>query len=298
MISIIIPTRNRDKELVRAIQSAISQTGGLSLEVIVVDDSSSFDVKTYLGNALSSQCLSFIKVIRNEKCVGASASRNIGAYEARGKYLSFLDSDDFWCSNKLQKQIAKFIAEPELDVVYCDQFILNNGVLHESKKILIQDDIMDHLLAGWTAPNTSTLVIRKESFVRLGGFDVELQASEDHELWFRIAHHNLNVSFVNEPLSYFCQDSSVRLSYDLQKRVLGVIRFTERCSKYVSGENYKRFKRNNFFKVIYPIFVNRLKQKEFASAFYIFARYLVISKKFYNHMFWAVYQRLFTMNQV
>lgn len=291
MISIIIPTRDRDKELVRAIRSATSQIG-VFVEVIVVDDSSSFDVKTYLDNNLNFECLSCVKVLRNEKCVGAAAARNIGAHEAQGFYLSFLDSDDYWDPKKLQKQLVKFIANPQLDVVYCDQLIVSSGIVHESKKAMIHDNIMENLLAGWTAPNPSTLVIRKESFMSIGGFDETLQASEDHELWFRIAHNRLTVGFVDEPLSYFSQDSGGRLSFDLRKRVSGVLCFTDKCAKYVNKRNFKRFRRANIFKVVYPIFFYQLKRWKFGSAIYIFARYLLCNKTFYYKVCGAVFVRL------
>ena len=127
MISVVIPNYNRDKDLLRAINSVFSQTYK-NIEIIVVDDDSKIDIKEYIYQNVSKENKNFIKIIKNPMNLGAAASRNKGVTEAQGKYVAFIDSDDYWESTKLEKQIDKFKENQELDLVYCDQYLIIDRV--------------------------------------------------------------------------------------------------------------------------------------------------------------------------
>ena len=214
-ISVIIPTYNRKDTLIRAIESIYKQSY-LANEIIVVDDHSSFSVKKLLKD------YDKVKVIRNKENIGAAQSRNIGFNKAKGDYVAFLDSDDYWDIYKLEKQISIIHKYPETGIIYCDQFVvdLNNNIL-KTDNHLIDKNIWNYLLNGWTAPNTSTLLIRNDIFKNLGGFDYDLKSCQEHDLWMNIAFKNEKVKFSSDKLSYYCMGEKNRISFDYHNRING-----------------------------------------------------------------------------
>src|SRR6056297_3803158 len=102
-VSIIIPTYNRKKLLKNAIQSVLKQTYK-NLEIVIVDDGSSDGTQNLIDNINNNK----IKYIRNEKSVGGSQARNIGINNSTGKYITFLDDDDEYLPEKIEKQVLKF----------------------------------------------------------------------------------------------------------------------------------------------------------------------------------------------
>ena len=283
-VSVIIPVYNRKEELLKAIKSVLNQTY-LPAEIIVVDDCSNFDVNNFLESNFSE---SMIKVSVNEVNMGAAKSRNVGINLSKSNYIAFLDSDDFWYEEKLESQISKILLNPELDLVYTDQFLKRNGKLFPSEKVLINERLSEKLITGWTAPNTSTLLFNKKSLLALGGFDDNLPSCQDHDLWFKLAKSNMCVDFVDKPLSVFVQESTNRISYHIENRMVGVEKFLVLWKNYIintSGmEAYTRFKTDYFYKASYPVFAMAIKNRKFSSAIHIYLNYLALNKNFYRQV--------------
>lgn len=292
MISVIIPNYNRKELLLKAIRSCLQQTYR-PIEVIVVDDGSNYDIKNYIKINFSNDYESgLLKVFINEKNFGAAKSRNIGVGKSNGNYISFLDSDDYWESKKLDKQIDKFKKNLNLDLVYCDQYLLIDGVKMSSNKKMINSNILNELINGWTAPNTSTLMYRKESFERVGGFDEKLKSCQDHDLWFKIARENFNIDYVDEPLSYFVIDSVDRMSYHLENRMDGVMMFLYNVKNYVPQKKYLFFKKKYIFKTSFPLFVNVIKKNKYLSAIKVYYKYLMFNSHFYKKIKETIIKKL------
>ncbi|HUO36169.1 MAG TPA: glycosyltransferase family A protein, partial [Candidatus Acidoferrum sp.] len=119
-VSVVIPTYNRAKKVRGAIDSALGQTIS-DLEVIVVDDGSSDNTAKVLQEAYGTRIRYFAQ--QNQ---GASAARNKGMAEARGEWIAFLDSDDFWEKEKLEwqlKTVEQFA--PDCGVCYTDARFFN-----------------------------------------------------------------------------------------------------------------------------------------------------------------------------
>ena len=112
-ISIILPTYNRDRLIMRAIQSILDQTY-TKWELIIVDDGST-DSTQQIVQSMGEQRISYIK---NEQNMGAAASRNHGVKLAHYDYLAFQDSDDVWIVDKLEKQVNYLSKHAEFDMVY------------------------------------------------------------------------------------------------------------------------------------------------------------------------------------
>ncbi len=122
LVSIIMPSYNTGKYIEDSIKSVINQTYE-NWELIIVDDCSTDDtdliVKPYLEDER-------IKYLKNEKNSGAAVSRNYALREAKGKWIAFLDSDDLWHPEKLERQIA-FMEENDYKFTYTDYKIQLNG---------------------------------------------------------------------------------------------------------------------------------------------------------------------------
>ena len=109
MVSVIIPTFNRSRLVAEAVASALAQEA-VALEVIVVDDGSEDDTPT----VLTSLGVAVRPVFQAH--AGVSAARNTGIRMARGEWLAFLDSDDLWLPQKLQKQLDFFRTHPHYKI--------------------------------------------------------------------------------------------------------------------------------------------------------------------------------------
>ena len=115
MVSVIIPTYNREKTILRAINSVLDQTYK-EIELIIVDDGS-IDNTRKIVESLNCQKIKYIY----QKNGGAAKARNTGIIAASGEYISFQDSDDYWYPEKLEKQLAE-LEDKNADIV---QVVLN-----------------------------------------------------------------------------------------------------------------------------------------------------------------------------
>lgn len=248
LVSVIIPTYNRDNTLQRAINSVLSQSYEY-LELIIVDDNSNDNTESIVKNIKDAR----VRYIKNETNQGPSEARNIGIRNATGSYIAFQDSDDYWLEDKLEKQMSLFNQEPELGMVYTSYLkFSDNGkrIYVPSKEIewsKKSGNIYDHLLEK-NKIGTPTMLIRKECLDNVGVFCRKIYALEDWELSIRIAS-KYKIGFLDEALLYaysskegvdsnvinqieaLCyligeyKDDFIRLSL-LDSRIMGVIAFS------------------------------------------------------------------------
>lgn len=182
MVTVIIPVRDRARLLERAADSVL-QTSGVDFELIVVDDASRAP-----NEALYSRLQKLgHRVLRLPECVGPGRARNAGALMARGEWLTFLDSDDHWLPGKLQLHLASLersglpIGQAE-EVWYRDGARVNPPKAHR----ITGGDLFARSLKA-VCVSSSTVVLKKELFHSMGGFDEEFFVCEDYELWLRVA---------------------------------------------------------------------------------------------------------------
>jgi len=186
-VSVIIPTYNRAQLVNRAMQSVLNQTYE-DFELIVVDDCSTDNTPEVVSNIGDKR----IKYVRHTTNKGASASRNTGIRAARGELIGFLDSDDEWLPEKLQKQVNRFdSASVNVGLVYGGYVVVDddtNTVVKEvypDKRGYVFKDVLK--MAGPTNPLTP--LVRKECFDKVGFFDEDMRFGEDWEMWVRISQH-------------------------------------------------------------------------------------------------------------
>ena len=192
-ISVIIPTHNRSSLLVKAVESARGQTYR-AFEIIIVDDASEDDTKETVKGLLNDQ----VKYIRLETSHGGSGARNVGIEATRGKYVAFLDDDDFWLPEKLERQVEVLERSPHVGVIYTGCLLLEDGITHEMRP-KYRGNIYKHLLTWNCVGTTSTVLVRRECFQSVGGFDEQLPSCQDWDMFLRLSRE-FEFDFVALPL--------------------------------------------------------------------------------------------------
>ena len=198
-VSVIIPTYNSAQFIVETLESVFAQTYK-NYEVIVVDDGSTDNTKEVLKPYMSK-----IRYIYKENG-GPASARNVGIKNARGEYIAFLDSDDLWLPEKLEKQVRYFEEHPQIYMVFADCIRFGEEVSNTPRndtKYLISNDMFVNIWWYNIVP-TSTVMVRKSCFEKVGFFDEakELETTEDTEMWLRIARE-CEVGYLREVVTKY-----------------------------------------------------------------------------------------------
>ena len=181
LVTVIIPTYNRGWILQDAIDSVLDQDFS-DYELIVVDDGSSDNTREILG-AYGDR----ITVLRQPNR-GVSAARNRGINEAAGQLIAFLDSDDLWLPGKLSTQVEFFEDNADAVINQTQEIWIRNGQRVNPKKRhhKFSGMIFERSLALCLV-SPSAVMIKKSLLEAVGGFDENLPACEDYDLWLRIS---------------------------------------------------------------------------------------------------------------
>jgi len=190
IVSVVIPTYNRARCVVQAVDSVLSQTCD-AYEIIVVDDGSTDNTQAAL--AVYGDRIRYIY----QENAGVSAARNVGIAAAHGTWIAFLDSDDEWLPEKLEVQLEQVSKNPEL-VVHCTNgvFVSVDGAEHEMYSLnastLLQTDFwrIEHpLLLLLKGPFCSSpcFLARRSVILDNGAMDEELPFHEDWDLYLRLS---------------------------------------------------------------------------------------------------------------
>ena len=189
LISCVIPVFNGERFLREAIESILAQSYE-SVEIVVVDDGST-DGSREVAATFGARVRSI-----SQENAGPAAAKNTGIEESTGAYLAFLDADDLWVPEKLELQMERFAARPELDIsVGQVQNFWDEEVRHEAARF--RDHRISRPLPGFSA---GTLLAPRSVFDRLGPFDPG-RAHGDAVEWFaRARAAGLTVEMIPRPL--------------------------------------------------------------------------------------------------
>ena len=234
MISVIIPVYNRRAIVGRAIRSVLAQTHQ-DWELIVVDDGSTDGSGDYIAAEFGDR----VRLLRQQRNRGVSAARNRAIAAAGGQWLAFLDSDDEWLPQKLDKQLEA-LATSGLQVCHTEEIWIRNGVRvnqhkHHQKyggRIFLQ-------ALPLCVMSPSSIIIHRQIFQDIGLFDEALPACEDYELFLRLTCR-YQVVFVDEPLirKYGGHDDQLsRLHYAMDRfRIKGIDRILRQGAQWLSPD--------------------------------------------------------------
>jgi glycosyltransferase involved in cell wall biosynthesis len=193
LVSVILPTFNRCNYLQEAIASVLAQTYP-RFELIVIDDGST-DQTTALLETYQDKRLRVL----NQSNQGVSAARNQGIRQARGEFISLLDSDDYWRPEKLACQIDFFRTHPHLQICQTEEIWIRNG-LRVNPKLRHQkrDGFIFEPSLALCLISPSAVMLRAGLMEEVGLFDEDLPACEDYDLWLRVTY-KYPVGLVDKP---------------------------------------------------------------------------------------------------
>ncbi len=232
-ISVVIPVYNRAKLLRRALLSVIAQSHPVD-EIIIVDDGSTDDCISVVHDMMQKhfRCINkggdiLIRILFMEHCGMPGKVRNKAIYHSRGEWIAFLDSDDEWLSQKIEKQLH-WVQSTKTNICHTREIWMrgNKKISQKSQKHMREGMIFfDALQKCIIGP--STVLIHKSIFQKYGMFREDMQVAEDYELWLRITAQE-NVSYVDDELvvKNDCEDDlhlSKKYSYIESFRIQGLL---------------------------------------------------------------------------
>jgi glycosyltransferase involved in cell wall biosynthesis len=210
LVSVVIPTYNRTRQTIAAIESVLAQTYP-DFEVIVVDDGSTDGsgqiVERFVGQRTHG-CHRIVFLSQHNQ--GASIARNTGIAEAQGKYIAFLDSDDLWAPEKLEWQVKALEQyKDECSACVTDARLVNDSGMdrgsfealgrHYRQTIGIDRGATISLAHSFCGFWMSSLLVQADTIRQIGGFNPEISFVEDRDLHFRLSLAT-SIAYVNKPL--------------------------------------------------------------------------------------------------
>lgn len=203
LVSVIIPVFNRPKALATALRSVFAQTFS-DWEIIVVDDASTDEsAEVALGIGQSGK----VRVIRHERNQGPSEARNTGILAARGRYVSFLDSDDSWHPEKLRRQVEVVEGDSDPSMVFC---VTQTVTFREGRRTHVSplrapfegEPWSEYLYVNGGCAQTNSFFLSRELALRIG-FQ---PPHEDHLFFLKAGALGARYMLVAEPLSNWNDD--------------------------------------------------------------------------------------------
>lgn len=281
IISCIITTADRPSFFSEAILSVIEQSYK-QIEIIVIDDSinerNSIEVKKVISSIPENYNIKYYHVAMRH----AGKMRNFGVSLSKGQYICFLDDDDFWEKTKLEEQIAIFSNSNEkLGIVYCwvkyFSDVQKSDVKYRNPNI--EGNIFKHLIAENSITMTSSLMISKEAFISVNGFDENFKIGQDTELIRSIAI-NYTVRFVANYLVSYRVDHDFNQMKSTYRYLLNdmYMLILKKYSHYLS--TYP----NEFAFLYFNLFINSLSNHHYLSSI----KYFITSLKTASNKFFIL----------
>jgi len=256
IVSVIITTYERIEYLKRAIKSVLSQTLS-NFELIVVDDCSTDNTEQVVRSFDDKR----IKYVKHETNLGVHIARSNGIKKSQGEFIGFLDDDDEYLPEKLEKQVELFRKLPDnYGLVYSGYYVSNGTNIiarsHPSHKGEVRDILLKFNFVG-----TLTTLIRSSCFKKIGYFEF-MPSIEDWDMWMRIAKHYA-FDYVPEPLSiYYFHEAQV--SGNVDRLILG---------RDIMLKKYK-----DIWLKTPTVFINRLND---LGRLYCFSKYQFQAKRYF-----------------
>ena len=232
LVSVIMPTFNRAETISKAIQSVYEQTYK-NWELIIIDDASTDNTEDIVKTIDDER----IKYVKNECNRGANFSRNYGCKMAQGEYLAFLDSDNYWLSEKLEKQVQVLRSSSEkVAFVFCQIKLFND----EKVRVIPDDKFcignVESIMKKYNVIDTNAVLMKRVVFEKMGGFDESMPRLQDYDLFYNvIVIHHYEVKYMAEILDHsILQPNSI--SRDASRFTKAMFLFIEKYHKYMNDD--------------------------------------------------------------
>jgi glycosyltransferase involved in cell wall biosynthesis len=199
LVSVLIPTHNRSKRLFMTLRSVLAQRD-VNLEIVIVDDGSRDDTDKMVASLSDPR----IRMVRNESPRGESGARNRGLQEARGVWVAFLDDDDLWAPDKLDRQLQALRDTRREwaytgDIVVDGEFrIVSGGPPPSPEEVIETLGRYNSVPAG-----ASNVIVSSRLLSQVGSFDTGLRRTADWDMWLRLVRQG-PPAWVRSPLVANC----------------------------------------------------------------------------------------------
>ncbi len=213
LVSIILPYFRKKKFINKTLKSIDNQIYKNYELIIVYDDNNKEELKELIKKTKNNKK---IRIIVNEKNIGAGPSRNKAIKIARGEYIAFLDADDIWKKDKLKKQIS-FMNKNNLDLSHTSYKIIN-----EKNKVIgfrIAKDLKFENLFKSCDVGLSTVIVKRKLLKKFKFAD--LRTKEDYVLWLKLSQHGQNFYALNQFLTTWRSDKNSLSSSLIRKMIDG-----------------------------------------------------------------------------
>jgi len=216
LVTIVIPTFQREENILnRALKSVLYQTYK-NIEVLIIDDNKNEYYSKEILKLVQKIGDDRVKVVKNNENIGGALSRNKGISLAKGEYISFLDDDDFYLKDKIDKQV-KYLCEKKFDFTISNLAIVNQNLklqdirlYRKLKKDKSHNDILiDHYKYHYTG--TPTFLFSKEALINCGGFP-NVQMGHEFHLVNNLLEKGYKLGYVNEVLTIAVAHQGERVS--------------------------------------------------------------------------------------
>lgn len=216
--SVVIPTYNRAELLRQAVQSVLDQTFD-NFELIIVDDGSS-DTTSEVVAEFDDHRISFVL---NDHGKGGAGTRNAGIIRSRGEWVAFLDDDDMWLPEKLERQYQKIqAADKDVGLVYSGHVKFKPDTCQITYTFVPQHEgwLYEHLLYKNVIGGLYSVVIKRGILEEVGSLDERFPALQDADLYVRVAKL-CKVAFVKEPLVRVRKSETGRITTNYDSKLRG-----------------------------------------------------------------------------
>lgn len=261
LISVIMPCYNAAPYVAEAVASAIGQSHG-NVELIVVDDGSS-DGSDVIVTRLAQAHPGRLHLLFTSR-VGPYPARNVGLREARGEYIAFLDADDWWQPDTLEKLLAA-LSTHDVDIAYCGWQNVGEGIQSSPyvPPAYEEGDTVAHFVRTCPWPIHAAL-IRRKIVERIGGFSERRFASMDYDFWLRALGAGVRIIRVPEVLAYYRWHNLGQVSAVKWRQVLDAldaqqtfIRDYPQCVAHLSAEQLRDLTEGHVLRQAYRAFWKR-----------------------------------------
>ena len=212
LVSVIIPYYKKRNFVKDTILSVINQSYD-DLEVLIIYDDTNLNDLEFIQEI--SKLDNRIKIINNNKRLGAGPSRNIGIEQSNGKYIAFVDADDTWVSDKIKDQIS-FMKKNDYQISHTSYFVID-----EKKKIIGQRKARDLLSVDEILKSCdiglSTVVIEKKVIIKTSAKFPQLTTKEDFVLWLTLMKKNYKFYSIKSNLTNWTDTKNSLSSSTIQK---------------------------------------------------------------------------------
>ena len=242
LVNIIMTCHNGEKYIKTAVNSILSQT--YKNWQLIFFNNSSDDKSLEIVQSFQDPR---IKCFTSDRLLNLGQARKKAIESCNGEYICFLDVDDYWVDNKIEKQILKFKENKNIDLIYCNYYLLNGNIKSKkSKKLykgictkeLLESYIDGNPMTAWLTVMVKTKCIKKLEYA----FDENLHIASDMDFFIRLSQYCV-IDYLDSFMAYY----RIHDSNESKEKSAEIAELAYICEKYQENKEIKNFLNYNNF---------------------------------------------------